>query len=201
MSRRSFVRFAAALALPLSALTIPTAASAAEEPVSRVVLDDPAGDVWAVGEGENAEWVSAGDVPGADVVRAVVRHGPRMVVVKMIFTDLRRVEPQHYTAVIVGRPRSGAAFVSTGPGRWRGRHQMVNGNFAPMKCPGLGHSINYDTERVTISVPRRCLGRPRWVRVSMSNFMFHGETPGTFQEITDNPHSARVDGGLTRRIY
>ncbi|MGH3307418.1 MAG: hypothetical protein ACRDOX_06980, partial [Nocardioides sp.] len=94
MSRRSAVLLAAALALPLTALTVPAPASAAAEPVSRIVLDDPAGDVWAIGEGENAEWVSAGDVPTADVVRAVVRHGRHKVVVRMTFANLRRIEPQ-----------------------------------------------------------------------------------------------------------
>ena len=62
------------------------------------------------------EWVSAGDVPTADVIRAVVRHGRGNVVVKMTFTDLRRVEPQSYSATIVSRGRYGAVFVSAGPG-------------------------------------------------------------------------------------
>ena len=78
---------------------------------------------------------------------------------------------------------------------------MVNGNFGNVKCPSLGHRIDYDTEQVTMSIPRRCLGRPRWVRVDMSNFMFRGETEADFQEITDNPHSADPDSSLTRRLY
>ena len=201
MSRRSSVLIAAALTLPLSALTIPTAATAAVAPVSRVVLDDPTGDVWAIGEGENAEWVSAGDVPTADVVRAVVRHGRHNVVVRMTFTNLRRVEPQDYSAMIVSSRRFGAVFVSAGPRRWKGRHQLVNGNFATVKCPRLSHSIDYDTEQVTMSVPRGCLGEPNWVRVDMTNFIFRGNTEANFQEITDNPHSADPDGSLTRRLY
>ena len=201
MSRRSSVLLAAAFALPLSALTVPTTASAAAEPVSRVVLEDPAGDVWAIGEGENVEPVSAGDVPTADVVRAVVRHGRHNLLVRMTFTNLRRVEPQHYTAMIITPRQLRAVFVSAGPRRWDGRHQMVNGNFGNVKCPSLGHRINYDTEQVTMSIPRRCLGRPRWVRVDMSNFMFRGETEADFQEIADNPHSADPDSSLTRRLY
>ena len=201
MSRRWSVLLAAALTLPLSALNIPTVVSAASAPVSRVVLDDPTGDVWAIGEGENAEPVSAGDVPTADVVRAVVRHGRRNVLVRMTFTNLRRVEPQDYSAMIVSRRRFGAVFVSAGPRRWKGRHQLVNGNFATVKCPGLTHSIDYDTEQVTMSVPRGCLGRPSWVRVDMTNFVFRGKTEADFQEITDNPHSADPDSSLTRRLY
>jgi hypothetical protein len=194
MPRRSSLLYTAALAL--SALIVPTGASAAEDPVSRVVLDDPTGDVWAIGEGENEEWVSA-----ADVVRAVVRHGRHNVVVKLTFTDLRRVEPQSYTAMIMGRRQFGAVFVSTGPGRWRGRDQLVNGNFANVKCPKLSHSINYDTEQVAMSVPRSCIGRPDWVKVGIANFMFRGETEADFQEITDNPHSAGAEGSWTQRLY
>ncbi len=201
MSHRSSVLLAAALALPFSALTVPTAASATAQPVSRVVLDDPAGDVWAIGEGENAEWVSAGDVPNADVVRAVVRHGRHNVVVRMTFTNLRRVEPQHYTAMIITPRQLRAVFVSAGPRRWGGRHQLVNGNFGNVKCPRLSHRIDYNAEQVTMTIPRGCLGRPSWVRVDMSNVIFRGKTEADFQEITDNPHSADPASSLTRRLY
>ena len=203
MPRRSSLLGAAALALqlPLSVLIAPTTASAAEDPVSRVVLEDPTGDVWAIAEGENEEWVSAGDVPTADVVRAVVRHGRHKVVVTLTFTDLRRVEPQSYAATIMSRQQYGAVFVTAGPGRWRGRHQLVNSTLADVRCPKLTHSISYDTEQVTVSVPRSCVGRPKWVRVDMANFMFRGETKADFQEITDNPHSVGAAGSLTRRLY
>jgi hypothetical protein len=201
MPRRSSLLCAAALSLSLSALVAPAGASAVEDPVSRVVLHDPTGDVWAIGDGENEEGVSAADVPGADVVRAVVRHGRRNVVVKMTFTDLRRVEPQSYSATIMSRRQYGAVFVSARPGRWKGRHQLVNSNFSNVKCPKLSHSINYDTEQITVSVPRNCIGRPKWVKVGMANFMFRGETEDDFQEITDNPHSTSAEGSLTRRLY
>lgn len=206
MLRRSCLLFAAVLVLPISAVTVSSAASASEDPVSRVVLDDPTGDVWAIGDGEYDEWVSAGDVPTADVVRAVVRHGPYNVVVKMNFTNLRRVEAQSYTAGIVSRRWYGAVFVSAGPGRWKGRQVLVDGNWSKVKCPRLSHSIDYDAEQVTMSVPRGCIGRPSagrpdWVKVGMQNYMFRSETEKDFQEITDNPHSADAEGSYTQRLY
>lgn len=200
MPRRSSVLFAAATALLFSALTAPTGASAVEDPVSRVVLKDPAGDVWAIGDGENDQWVSAGDIPTADVVRAVVRHGHRFVVVKMTFTNLRRVEPQYYSAMVLSRRQYGAVFVSAGPRQWGGRHQLVDGRFANVKCPRLRHAIDYDTEQITMSIPRPCIGRPRWIKAGADNVMLRG-TAQDFQEITDNPHSANADGPLTRRLY
>ena len=101
----------------------------------------------------------------------------------------------------MSRPRYGAVFESAGPGRWKGRHQLLNSNFFDVKCPKLNHSINYDTEQITMSVPRSCIGRPNWVKVGMANFMFRGETEEEFQEITDNPHSAGAEGSSTRRLY
>ena len=52
-----------------------------------------------------------------------------------------------------------------------------------------------------MSIPRGCLGRPNWVRVELSNLIFRGTTEATFQEITDNPHSADPGGSITRRLY
>lgn len=207
MVRRSSMLAAAALllpvsAVPVSAMPVSSAAPAMEDPVSRVVLDDPTGDVWAIGDGENSEWVSAGDIPTADVIRAVVRHGRYNVVMKMTFTNLRRVEPQYYSAMIFSRRQYGAVFLSAGPGGWKGRHLLVDENFSKVKCPKLSHTIEYDTEQVIMSVPRGCLGRPTWVRVGMSNAMFRGgETEEDFQQITDNPHSDGQEGPFTRRLH
>jgi len=117
------------------------------------------------------------------------------------FTNLRRVEPQHYTAMIIAPRRPRAVFVSAGPRRWGGRHQLVNGNFGSVKCPRLSHRIDYDADQVTMAIPRGCLGRPDWVRVDLSNVMFGGKTAADFQEIIDNPHSADPAGSLTRRLY
>jgi hypothetical protein len=200
MSRRRLSRLLAASLMPLSALAVSGAASAIEEPVSRVVLNDPTGDVWATGDGELDEPVSAGDVPTADVVRAVVHHRYSSVAVKMTFTDLRRVEPQYYATMIASRRQYGAVFVSAGPGGWKGRHQLVDGNFATVRCPRLSHSIDYDTEQVTMRIPRGCIGRPSWVKVGMDNLMFRGGERD-FQQISDNPHTAGADGRLTRRLY
>lgn len=201
MPRLPFLVSAAVLALQLSAPGVAGAAAETEDPVSRAVLQDPTGDVWTIAEGEGEEWVSAGDVPTADTTRGVVRHGRFNVVVRMTYTNLRRVDPQSYSAVIRSRRQYGAVFVSAGPGRWKGRHQLVGGDYSPVRCTRLSHSIDYDAERVVVSVPRSCLGRPRWVRAGLQSFMFRGETEEDFQEITDNPHSDGPEGGLTPRLY
>lgn len=205
MSHRPLVALAA-LTLTVTTLVqqgpgLPTArAAVSDDPVSHVLLTDPVGDVWSISEGEDEEWAPTDDAPGADVVRATVRHGRHNLRMRMTFADLRRVEGQHYTATVVHRTGYGALFVSTGPRRWGGRHVLVDEQFGKVRCPGLDHTIDYATERVTMTIPRRCLDRPAWVRVGLDNFMFR-ESAGAFQEVTDNPHTATADGRLTGRLH
>jgi hypothetical protein len=36
------------------------------------------------------------------------------------------------------------------------------------RCSGMSHTIDYTRNKVTLTVPRSCLGRPRWVEVAES---------------------------------
>jgi hypothetical protein len=204
MPARSLLTFAAASALTLSALAVPAGASVPAvrtEPVSRIVLTDPVGDVWALSEGENAVWALADGVPDVDVTRAVVKHGRRNLVVRTAFADLRREHEAGYWVSIRSSRKFRAAFVLARPGRWRGQHRLVDNQFGNVRCRGLAHTIDYDSNIVTIKVPRSCLGRPAWVRVSVENASFREASDGTFQELSDNPHNTGHDAGLTRRLY
>jgi hypothetical protein len=202
-SLRRLVRSAslavAGLATVTTSLGVP-AVAAGQAPANTVTLTDPTGDVWSISEGESAP-SPASDEPSADVVRAVVTHRRHRVSVRMKFSDLRRADTAFYGATIVTPRQLRAAFVMTGPRRWGGRPLLVNGNFAKVRCPGFQHSVDYASEQVTMTLPRACLGNPRWVRVEMNNGIFRGGSEATFQEITDNPHSTRADGGMTPRIY
>ena len=201
-SRPWRVSLAAGVALSLSALTVPTGAAEAAEVVSRVVLTDPTGDVWAISEGEDEEWVLAGDEPGLDVERAVVHHRRHKLAVTMTFTNLRRVEAQFYSATFTTSKHYGAVFVSAEPGRWKGRSELVDEQFGQVRCRGLKHTIDYATEKVVLSVPRKCIGKPRWVRVAMADYGFRGETEADFHQLTDNPHSTgHEEDPQTRRLY
>ena len=74
----------------------------------------------------------------------------------------------------------------------------------PADCPsgGLIHRIDYDNDHVTIWVPRNCIGRPDWVKVSVWNSLLRGDSEFDQVALVDNPHSATADGPTTLlRLY
>ena len=54
----------------------------------------------------------------------------------------------------------------------RGRVIMTKGTGRRVKCHGLSTKVDYVGQRVTVSVPRSCLGRPRWVKVGIATVRF-----------------------------
>jgi hypothetical protein len=38
-------------------------------------------------------------------------------------------------------------------------------NFRGVACPGLYHSLDHGHDALTITIPRRCLENPQWIRV------------------------------------
>ena len=193
----------AALALTIAgtgtlAATIDGAAAAVEDSPSRVVLHDGTGDVWTV-SGDSEVFTKA-SFPTTDVTRAVVKHGRYAVRIRMRFADLRRVGYQAYDATVF-TPRRGdyLATVGSGPGVRQGTHQWQAGEAT---CRGFTHTMNYDTNLVTMRIPRPCLGRPRWVKVILENFTSVGDDEASATFYTDNPHNHQeFPSTYTRRLY
>jgi hypothetical protein len=63
-------------------------------------------------------------------------------------------------------------------------------------CTGLTHDLDYDTDRVLMQIPRRCLDRPRWVRISMENYRWRSDDARSQQSrtirTTDGATSVRL---------
>jgi hypothetical protein len=172
-------------------------AAHADEVASRVVLRDGAGDVWIANSDQ--EKPTRAVFPAADVTRALVRHAPFAVRIRMRFVDLRRIGTQHYV-VQIGTPRSVYfAQVVSSPGARRGT-QRFDGN-RPSGCRGMTHSIRYGGNVVSMRIPRRCLDQPRWVRVGLENTLTlnRGKRAITYR---DNPHNhGAFSDEVTRRLY
>jgi len=182
-----FHKLAAAVTCGLLAAAMLTGtasgAVAGDERPSRVVLRDGTGDVWAW-DLYLAEPPYLSPYRGADVTRAVARHRAGAVVIRMSFADLKRVRDQTFGATLrTSRDWFEVILKSTHKNR-RGHLRLVGG----VRCPGLSHRIDYAADAVTMRVPRRCLGRPDWVRISMFNDIQVAD-----HYFVDNPHNRRAD--------
>jgi len=181
--------------------TVAPAAHAVERPTG-VVLHDGSRDVWEVHfapEGEST--ATRAGVPEADVTRAFIRHATFAVRIRMRFANLRRVGVQSYE-VQIGTPRNAYfAQVRSSPGARRGTHSFDGGQGTG--CRRMTHRIDYADNVVTMRIPRRCLGRPRWVRVGLTNALRVEGSNGEGEHLyVDNPHNhGPFSDEVTRRLY
>lgn len=169
---------------------------AGEEHSSRVVLTDDRGDVWSWSH-VSGESTLIGRKPTVDVIRARAAHRPRAVTSMTRIVDLRRVGPFQDHAMRVRTPTGFfAVWVLARKGSWAGRHDLFDLETSErVRCPGLSHDIDYEANRVTIAVPRTCIGTPTWVRLSLQSSL--GKSDGTY---SDNPHNAAALPGVQGTI-
>lgn len=154
---------------------------------SRVVVVDGVDDVWGIGGDTGNHWAVV-DMPTADVRRVMVSHKAHRIRVRMTFDDLRRVDPQVYAVWFHHRGYLATAFVVARPHRWDGRNVVTEAGDDVVPCARLRHDLDYARDRLVMSVPRACLGRPPWVRVGMRNFLT-SLTSADLEEVCDTPFS------------
>ena len=169
--------------LLLSGLTA-GAASASER-----VLHDPAGDMWRAdftGETQPAPHTRAGDVR-----RASFRHGPKNIVIRQRFVDLRRIGKYaaYYARIQNGaKDRYREVQVEARRGSWRGKIRVFDRRGAKVACAAT-HRIDYAKNTLVIKVPRSCLATPRLVRATTGN-AWAQRRDQVF--LLDNPHTKRA---------
>lgn len=205
-----------ALLAPTAVLATPTSAAA-----ERGVLTDPAGDVvrtdMGLGEGEedDGDRSFAPDEKGADVRRLVARHGRTSLTITMRYRDLTRGSKRLSTSFMIQAPREQFLFAEVTMGRERSGDRATFSSFSdeePARCRGLRHEVSIASDTVRVTIPRRCLGRPAWVRVSgnaiatpFGQFGPSGpsEAPAHFWQDTAGADAYRPFSmpGQTRRIH
>ena len=156
------LRLPAALVLAASVLAAPTAAHAA-----RVVTEDAVADAQSIRSDFDEEvFTLAPEHTAADITRTVVAHGARRLRVQVHVRDLvtaypsgvhvkvrtpdRRFDVQAYHNI----PNAGVQLT-------KGQRDDL------VRCPGLRSSVDPSQDRLTVSVPTACLGRPAWVQVGV----------------------------------
>jgi hypothetical protein len=172
-----------------------------------VASTDGTGDVYETTWNEETgteEVTEAGSTTNVDVESLKVRHTARKVILTARYADLTRGE------VILGAglqmrfadaPKMGA-FVDT-YNSWAGEAVLYKArNGRPVDCDRLDVSIDYADDHLVVSVPRSCVGNPRWVQV---NYLAYGsqedpEAAGGWHSYRDNAHHAgpELDGWTAR---
>jgi hypothetical protein len=166
MKRLSTLVLAACTGL---AVLVPTQAHAGS-----YVRPDATGDVSS--SKDDGPFVKTPSRAEGDVRSSAVSHAGRRVVIAVAYRQLSQ------TTQITGqiaRLRTNKGLVRdvviyAQPGAWGGRTSMEKPGGRRVKCR-MGTRIDYVGDRVTVSIPRKCLGRPRWVRVGIGAVTFQDE--------------------------
>jgi hypothetical protein len=183
------------------ALTAAPGAVAVSGRPSSVVLRDGTDDVWRVNLRTSA-WTRVGDLPSADVTRAVIRHRVGTVLVRQRFVDIRRVGKQTYWTGFGTSTGDYFTELVSRRGSRAGHLRLLDGPAGDrVPCPGLSHRIDYAHDVVIVRVPRTCMEGPRWVSANIGNILVLGSKPHR-RHHADNPHDDQpyVNQG-TRRLY
>ncbi|HYU83746.1 MAG TPA: hypothetical protein VEK80_02985 [Kribbellaceae bacterium] len=179
----------------LTAVALATAAPASADTVRH---RDAAHDVVKF-DGDRETTVPA--VTEGDVRRVTVAHTSGRLVVKLKYAELSRTN--RWVAVAVVRTSAGKEFevalVATSRIGWKGKLTVSRAGGSVVACPGADRRVDYAVNTVRFSVPRGCLGDPRWVKVGVAHVRFVSE----FRIFGDDAFSATVGNDLafTRRLY
>lgn len=152
-----FVRTAALSATALVATAVPAVAAQTSH-------HDPTGDVVLLGvEGDTV--IPQPSWRQGDVKRIWARHGAHRVGVRLTLRELRRRTNNSFFFrfhVATGRFEAAGFTTHDAPsGVWF----LISPNGEPTRCPRLRHRVDYASEALRISVPRRCLGLPARIRL------------------------------------
>jgi hypothetical protein len=153
------------LAVAVSAALVPVAAQAGS-----YSSPDASGDVVKFDFSAGEETPSkAPDVTDGDIVNSRVVHGPRRLTIEVQYRDLNASGGQIAHGFLIGtnKHRKREIVLTAVPGHWQGHKIMLSGHGKRVRCKGVHWSLQYGANLVRLSVPRRCLGNPKWVHVGI----------------------------------
>lgn len=152
---------------------------------------DPAGDVAKATYSETQEdpgFTAAPEERRIDVRRVRVVHRSTQVLVKF---KTREALPGRDFAIFAEIKTPDARYGVERVSLFGESDTTFTKGTRARSCRGLKVTIDRPARTATISVPRRCLESPRWVRVGLGVLRFRGETV-----YADDGLSARIGDGL-----
>lgn len=204
---RSSLRRLALLAAGIAALTSVTTGAAHAE---RLKFSDKQGDVWSLDMNEipddldsfrDLPFESAPGVRNGDIERTTLVHGPRNVTVRVDFVALRRVG-EFRDDFLMFRTNEGQrrmVMLFAGEGMWRGDMFILKPRTGEEVDCGAQHKIDYAADTVSITMPRACLGDPRWVQLRAEAGWIRFQAGRVFG---DNAHNrSPINFQFTQRVY
>ena len=163
-------RTAAALAVLLITIVLPPAGASAK---SLTVTDPGTEDAWKRFFDEATEkWVwEKGGFANFDALAVELDHTDRLLKLRVTYTELEKADVAISYVTLLKLPDDSMVNWSFG---WEDgeTYTFVNEYDGDViECEGLTGKMNWDTDVITMSLPRRCIDKPVWVK-------FKGRTGG-----------------------
>lgn len=119
-----------------------------------------------------------------DIVRTLVNHKRGSVVIKVKLRDLTPLDTETVLQLVADvksdKQRQAMFGLKSGPAK---ELLIVRGELS-VKCPGARMKVSAADNYIKLVVPRSCLRRPRWIKVSVGMFS------------VDEAQNAYLDDGL-----
>jgi hypothetical protein len=182
---RLLVRLAALLA-PAALLLPTTVASHA----GSVVTQDAAGDAWAWTDHQGFQFVPAPEEASVDITRTAATFAQHRLSVAVHLRDLE-VRARHQTLVRVWTPGGTFDVSAERLSARRATVSLARQRGDAFGCRGLSVAYDGAAETVALSVPARCIGAPRWVRLGVratATPRVYADDPGTVFFLADDGH-------------
>jgi hypothetical protein len=157
----------------VGALVAGTTSAAEAQSISNT---DAAGDVANV-DYDTGATTPAPDQSRSDVLGSRMRHGAYRVSIRVQYAELEPIPDGGnllYIRMVTNEGVRRILTLETEPGDSGGYTTFTRGDEQPVRC-AVRHSIDYTGNAMTVSFPRRCASRPRWVRFRVAAARFDEE--------------------------
>ena len=192
-------RTAAAIAAAAAVILLPTAANAAS-----LLRTDAVADVQSI----SLDDTSDNPTPTAEPTRAIgditktrITHNTTSVRVETYYKALPKAGSYNdHEFRFVTNTLERTVSVEAGTGSWAGKGTMYYKSGSKYSCSGLKFLIDYPNHRVIVTVPRTCLGNPKFVKVGVGFIAVSGSKLffDDGQLTAGNPDNLTLSPGVTR---